>query len=130
MNRHILLVLVATLVSFVMPVSASPVVGTDLSVEIGGHRWGLWSLVDTPSHDYTSRAFREARWFYDGSEKAKSQRFYSYWILGLGPFGAIYLSYGLVLVLAVLVLLVVTVTFRKRFRGAHGGNDKLDRVAK
>ena len=116
MKRHVLAALVMVLFYGGVTATASPVVGTDLSVEIGGHRWGFWSLIDTPSHDQTSRAFRETRWFDDGSEEAASQQFYSYWIIGLGPFGALYLTPGLAFILAVLVALFVTVWLRRKVR--------------
>ncbi len=126
MNRHVIAALVTAQFFVGEPVSASPVIGTDLSVEFGGHRWGFWSLIDTPSHDYTSRAFRETRWLNGESEEAASQRFYSYWIIGLGPFGAVYMTRGLALVLAVLVALFLTFTLRRKTRAEHVDDGKPD----
>lgn len=66
--------------------SASPSVGMDLTLEISGHRWGIWSLVDTPSHDFISEAYQKTEWLSVGSEDAKRPAFYSYLVLGAGPY--------------------------------------------
>lgn len=124
MNHHVIAALVTAHVFFAATASASPVIGTDLSLDLGGHRWGFWSLIDTPSHDYTSRAFRETRWLNDGSEEVASQRFYSYWIIGFGPLGAVYLTRGLACVLTALVALLLTVWLRRKSRGEHGEGGK------
>jgi hypothetical protein len=124
MNHHVIAALVMAHVFFASSASASPFIGTDLSVELGGHRWGFWSLIDTASHDNTSRAFRETQWLNDGSEEVAAQQFYSYWIIGLGPFGAAYVTRGLALVLAAAVALSLSVWLRRKSRGEHGEGGK------
>ena len=128
MKRHGSAVIVVVLLSLVEAASASPTIGTDLSFDIDGHRWGFWSVIDTPSHDNMSQAFREARWMNDGSVEASTQQFYSYWVIGLGPFGAVYLSRGFALILVASVAVLVAVRLRAKRRGEQVADRKPDNV--
>ncbi len=92
---------------------ASPSIAVDLTVEISGHNWGIWMVDGVPSHDYMSGAFREASWLNNGSDE-DSQPFYSYWALGFGPYGAIYLSNQLALVLLIISVFLIFLKLRKR----------------
>jgi len=101
--------------AFVPPDSlASPSVADDLSVTISEHRWGIWLIDGTPSYDFTSPAFREARWMNNGSDEEDRQQFYSYVVIGFGPYGAIYLSSGSCIVLLVALALFVGFLIQRR----------------
>ena len=93
---------------------ASPYVDSGWSIEISGHRWGIWSLDGTPSHDWNSKAFNGTKWITSGS--GDEQTFYSYWIVGLGPYGAIYLSYRMCIALAVAVGIGIVILWRRHRR--------------
>ena len=41
-----------------------------------------------PSHDLLSKAFRDAEWLNSRTDSDDSQPFYSYFVIGLGQFGA------------------------------------------
>lgn len=71
---------------------ASPTTEEIFYIELSGHRWGLWTLYDTPSHDYLSEAFRNTQWISVGESEETPQVRYTYWVLGFGPNGAIYMS--------------------------------------
>ena len=85
--------------------SASPYVGTDLTFEVDGHRWGFWSLLDSPSHDSTSNASQLTDWMADTSE-GEALGACDYWVIGIGPIGAIYLTRGVAILCAILLVLL------------------------
>ena len=93
------------LLSTLSAASASPYIGTDLAFDINGHRWGFWSLLDSPSHDYTSDAFQQTNWMGSDLETTASSDLRNYWVIGVGPIGAIYLTRGVAIFCTVLLIL-------------------------
>jgi hypothetical protein len=92
---------------------ASPSVGDGLAFKINGHRWGVWVIVDTTSHD--PYVLANTRWMSSGRPDEEPTIFRWYLVLGLGPFFAIYISLGmLTIVLAITVVLVSTRLYLKK----------------
>jgi len=87
---------------------------------ISGHRWGVWMTDRIPSPDLVSRAFRESEW--RNNEVEDSKPIASYIAVGIGPFGAVYLSTLLSAVLLILfVALVATLILKRKHRRANQG---------
>jgi len=112
-----LLLCIALLISIVQPfpVLASPFDSPDLSGTIHGHRWGVWRIVDTTSHD--QRVLANTHWILGGGPTEVHPTFRSYWVLGFGPFVALYVSQGtLLMAMALIIVLVVASAYLRRKR--------------
>ncbi|WFB35095.1 hypothetical protein P3T73_13090 [Kiritimatiellota bacterium B12222] len=97
-----------------LPAVASPTTMGVLDMEISGHRWGVWVLIDTPSHDYLSEAFRETQWISNDGSNENPQKWYTYWVLGFGPYGAIYLSQTVGFILVIGSVIWVSFTIKRK----------------
>ncbi len=93
-------------------------------LKISGNRWGVWMTYRIPSPDLLTRAFRGSEWRNDGVEDRKP--IVSYIAIGIGPFGAVYLSPLLSSVLLILFVASVATLIlkRKHRRGELGANGK------
>ncbi len=117
--RKILLLLVCAAVLSATTASASPVTTFEFAFEISGHRWGVWMIDGIPSHDLLSKAFRDAEWLNSRTDSDDSQPFYSYFVIGLGQFGAVYLSIQLCVVLLLCIVVSAGVLIRKHKQRAN-----------
>jgi hypothetical protein len=107
---------------------SSPSVADGLAPKIDGHRWGMWIVVDTTSHD--PYVLENTRWMSSGRPDEEPTTFRSYLVLGLGPFFAIYISWGtLAIALAVTVVLVSIRLRRKRRKRTEHQNPELSPAA-
>lgn len=84
------------------------------------HRWGFWMIDRIPSPDLLSTEFRESEW--RNNEFEESKPIASYIAIGIGPFGAVYLSTMLSAVLLILfVALVATLILKRKHGRANQG---------
>jgi hypothetical protein len=108
------------------PALASPFVSPNLSVKIGDHRWGIWRIVDTTSHD--PEVLANTSWISSGHPDEEPTVFRTYWVLGLGPFLALHVTQGTLVVIFLAIVLIVAgkVYLRRRRKTEQSpGGDSL-----
>jgi hypothetical protein len=91
---------------------ASPYTDLDFTIEISDHRWGVWRMTDTTSHDV--HVLNQTSWISGGVGEEKYS-FRSYWVFALGPLFAVYVSQGaLIFIGTVAVMAVLAFYIRQR----------------